>query len=172
MSQGEFLESLGVKVSCFRIADLSDAKLPRAMELVNKSNQFNTTGKRWTYQEWVNALASGMQVIAFEVEDRFTNYGLVAVALVQGDLVTQFVMSCRVVGLGIEETALSEINRRLNETGKTSVQAQYIATQSNYLCKAIFEKLGLRSNGDLWSKSAVPCIPVPTHVRIAVPLGS
>ncbi len=168
MSHEEFLGSLAVQVSCFRIADLNDASLPRAMELVNKSNQFNTTGKRWTYQEWANALGSGMQVFAFAVEDRFTSYGLVAVALVHENMLTQFAMSCRVVGLGIEETALSAINRRLNETGTTVFRAQYIATESNSLCKAILEKLGFRSNGDVWVKSAVPCIPVPGHVRIAV----
>jgi FkbH-like protein len=168
MSHEEFLESLGVQVSFFKIADLTDANLPRAMELVNKSNQFNTTGKRWTYQEWANALAGGMQVFAFEVEDRFTSYGLVAVALVQGDMVAQFAMSCRVVGMGIEETALSTINHRLNETGTTSVRAQYIATEANYLCKDILERIGFCSNGDVWAKPAMPCIPVPPHICIAV----
>ena len=58
--------------------------LPRALELINKTNQFNTTGGRWTKQECIPAVATGTRFIASDVEDRFTRYGIVGVVVVRG----------------------------------------------------------------------------------------
>ena len=43
----------------------------------------------------MSAVAEGHLFFAFEVEDKFTSYGLVGVAIVDGSSIEQFVMSCR-----------------------------------------------------------------------------
>lgn len=58
--------------------------LPRTLELIDKTNQFNTTGRRWTKQGCILAVATGTRFIASDVEDRFTRYGIVGVVVVRG----------------------------------------------------------------------------------------
>ena len=87
MSRDAFIASLDLKVSDFKILDAQDERSPRAFELVNKTNQFNTTGRRWTEAEWASHFALGGVVYAFEVEDRFSNYGLTCVAVVNGSTI-------------------------------------------------------------------------------------
>src|SRR6266853_747201 len=47
LSREDFLGSLEVGASLSEIASTNDARFARALELINKTNQFNTTGKRW-----------------------------------------------------------------------------------------------------------------------------
>ena len=51
LSREDFLASLGVRASVSEFASTADRRFPRTLELINKTNQFNTTGKRWTLQE-------------------------------------------------------------------------------------------------------------------------
>ena len=64
------------------VGNLNNAS--RALELINKTNQFNTTGRRWTKQECIPAVATGTRFIASDIEDRFTRYGIVGVVVVPG----------------------------------------------------------------------------------------
>ena len=49
--QEDFLPSLKLRMKLFRIGDVAHPGFARALELINKTNQFNTTGKRWTLGE-------------------------------------------------------------------------------------------------------------------------
>ena len=95
----EFLASLNVEVTRIAIADVAHSRYARALELINKSNQFNTTGRRWTPEEMQLLFAEGGRLETFEVRDRFTEYGLVGVAILRDGSIDQYVMSCRVIGL-------------------------------------------------------------------------
>src|SRR5438046_10604167 len=87
------------------------------MELINKTNQFNTTGKRWTQQECQAAFARGTCFYAFKVLDRFTEYGVVGVVITNGSILEQFVMSCRVVGMDVEIAVLGDLLELQDATG-------------------------------------------------------
>ena len=113
LSREEFLSSLDLKVHLTRVQGPGDFRFPRAFELLNKTNQFNTTGRRWTTEEIVHGLATGMEIYAFDVADTYTKYGLVGVVIVSGTTVEQFVMSCRVVGLDVELAVVAVLGRRL-----------------------------------------------------------
>ena len=95
MSRG-LLASLRVEVVIREIDNVAHPDFQRALELINKSNQFNTTGQRWTTQDFQRAFASAARVFDFAVQDRYTQYGIVGVVIVRGNSITQFVMSCRV----------------------------------------------------------------------------
>ena len=56
MSRDEFLSTLQVKVDTVEVASLEHASFPRVFELINKTNQFNTTGKRWSRENARNIL--------------------------------------------------------------------------------------------------------------------
>jgi FkbH-like protein len=149
MSREEFLKSLKLKVEHLIIRDTSSKEYERALELLNKTNQFNTTGRRWTQEEIARFFAEGGVFHAFKVTDRFTAYGLVGLLMVQGNCIRQFVMSCRVVGLDVEQQMLREVIDRIDAP---EITAEYEKTEKNHLCTELYLKNGfeLRAGDALW----------------------
>ena len=147
MSREEFLKSLNLKVVGHVIKSPSDQSVERACELLNKTNQFNTTGRRWTSEEIGRFFAEGGVFHAFKVTDRFTAYGLVGLLLVQGNCIRQFVMSCRVVGLDVEQQMLRSVVDRINAP---EVTAEHDKTEKNHLCTDLYAKNGFELRDGLW----------------------
>jgi predicted enzyme involved in methoxymalonyl-ACP biosynthesis len=59
LSQEEFLQSLNLRASIARVPSTSDLHMSRALELFNKTNQFNTTGERYTLEHCHRRFAAG-----------------------------------------------------------------------------------------------------------------
>ncbi len=154
LSRDDFLASLGVKINMIEINSVAHPKFARAFELLNKTNQFNTTGRRWTKEECDSAFAGGLIFHAFEVTDRFSEYGLVGCALLSGNRIEQFVMSCRVIGLDVETQVISQIADRVRESGASEVHAELIHTDANFPCREIFANSGFYKAENGWFK---PC---------------
>jgi FkbH-like protein len=163
MSRDEFLATLAITVSIHKIDSADSPYFPRAFELLNKSNQFNTTGQRWTLQDCVLAFSKKFVFYVFEVEDRFTKYGLVGVIITFEYGVEQFVMSCRVVGLDVELAVLAELMRQARQAGLFFVQARLIETDANLLCRDLFTRAGFENMSGQWVKSLgeAPAFPPP-----------
>jgi len=147
MSREEFLKSLNIKIEHLVIRHASDRNYERALELLNKTNQFNTTGRRWTPEEILRFLSKGGAIHAFKVKDKFTSYGLVSLLLVKGNCICQFVMSCRVLGLDVEQQMLQEVVDRIIAP---EVTAEYAKTEKNHLCTDLYAKNGFELQDDLW----------------------
>jgi FkbH-like protein len=152
----------------FAIEGIDHQRFPRAFELINKTNQFNTTGRRWTTQECVEAFANGSKFVAFEVEDKFTAYGLVGVIVMRPGCVDQFVMSCRVVGMEVEIAALSQIISVQRSHGADSVEAALHDTELNLLCRDLYQRCGFsEASPGKWTRWVDPLLPLPSHIEIA-----
>ncbi len=152
MSRREFLASLAIQVGMLEIRSADHPSFARAFELINKTNQFNTTGQRWTRTECAAAFSRGATFHAFEVEDRFTVYGLVGVAVTNAGCIEQFVMSCRVLGLDVEVAAVNEVALRLARDGVSRVTARLVETDANQPCRDLFEKCGFEKAAGEWVK--------------------
>ena len=168
MSRQDFLASLSLAVNLTDITDMDHPGFPRVLELINKTNQFNTTGRRWTKQECMSAVATGTRLIAFDVEDRFTEYGTAGVVVVRESHIVQLVMSCRVVGMEVETAALSEILRAIHEGGFASAHASLEETELNLLCRDVYERCGFNRQGDQWIRPLTSHLEKPSHIRITV----
>lgn len=59
MSRDEFLQMAAPVVMLRVVADTDDSRFPRAAELVNKTNQFNKTGRRRTFEDFGQFLENG-----------------------------------------------------------------------------------------------------------------
>lgn len=164
LSREEFLQTLDVQMRLFAIKSVEDPKFLRAFELINKTNQFNTTGYRWTQDACHQMFAAGHTFWAFEVGDRFTHYGLVGVLIVRDDLIEQTVMSCRVMGLEVELTAVIAVLKTLSP----AAGAKVIATESNLPCRDLYARCGLVEEGDLWHVLADHIFPSQDHIRLAL----
>jgi FkbH-like protein len=162
----DFLISLGVQVTLREIGGRAQPGFTRALELINKSNQFNTTGRRWTELEFVAALASGMRCFIFEVTDKFTSYGIVGVALWRGAHIAQFVMSCRVVGLEVEIAVIAGLLRVImSEIPVQVVTAELVETELNLLARDVWERCRFRFDGGRWSYDRSQALEAPAHIE-------
>ena len=165
-SRQEFLATLGVTVRLFEINSIDHPSVPRVFELLNKANQFNTTGRRWTREESSSALERGCIFFAFEVADKFTSYGLVGVAVVDGRSIEQFVMSCRVLGLDVEIAAVAGIARRILRGEQHELIGQLIATDANTPCRDFFKRCGFENDAGRWIKRTGVVMEEPRHVAV------
>lgn len=172
MSRNEFLESLNCEVNFITINSTDQAEFGRVLELTNKTNQFNTTGKRWSFEDVSNFLNDDGKLVAFRVKDKFTDYGLVGVLYIKDTEIVQYVMSCRVLGMEIEEFAVAEAVRLLRSEHKTPIDitAQIIETVDNTPCRKVYLHAGFReidSNNNikkfLLDNDEFPMIPL--HIR-------
>jgi FkbH-like protein len=165
LSRSDFLAGLQLRAKFFLVEGRDDARFPRMMELLNKTNQFNTTGRRWTVHELEGMCRSGAVLVA-EAADRHAEYGLVLVALASGAVIEQVVMSCRVIGLDVEIAALSWLSEALLRR-HPQVFARARDTDANLLSRDLFKKCGwVRDGGDWRTDSACAA---PDHLHLSLP---
>ncbi len=145
-SREEFLGSLGIVCTFVPVAE---APLSRAVQLLGKTNQFNLTTRRHGTGE-VEHFAQGGIAIAVRVRDRFGDAGVVGLALcrVEGELCTidSLLLSCRVIGRGIESATLAEIAARAWSRGARHLLGEYRPTSKNSLCANFYPDQGFRSH--------------------------
>lgn len=139
LSEEDYLRDLRVTIRVENVDGLDHRKFRRSFELLNKTNQFNTTGRRWSEQDLAEYLDDGGSLLSAEVSDRLTDYGLTAVVLHRDGECSQIVMSCRVFGLRVEFAVFNELLKL--EAG--SVAVLFRDTGKNALCRKFLEKLGL-----------------------------
>jgi FkbH-like protein len=147
-SVDDFLASLDMAVEHGAVDETSVA---RVAQLINKTNQFNLTTRRYT-EEQVRAMAKSPDWWChwFRLADRFGDYGLVGVMMAQisGDAwrVDTWLMSCRVLGRCMEQFMASVLLRAARDHGASHVVGQFIATEKNALVKDLYLQMGFASD--------------------------
>lgn len=167
LSREDFLKSLDCRIQWSNIASSDDKSFSRVFELVNKTNQFNTNGKRWTSDDYRRHWDGGGRIFAFDVKDKYSEYGLVGVIFTEHGAIKQYVMSCRVLGMDIEIAAIMRtiIALRDHESGM-SIAAHVVETSSNMPCRDVYARAGFQSVGDgrfIFAGDALPTLP--GHIR-------
>ncbi len=165
----DFLKGLEIKVFLSR---MRESEIARVAQLINKTNQFNLTTIRRTQSEVQGLMASDViDVYTMKVSDKFGDYGLVGVCIVQriGDeaSIDTFLMSCRVLGKGVESAFLSGLLLHQKKYGITAVKGQYIATPKNKLVEDFYQKHGFEMRGDRrFTYSLQEEIKIPEHLEV------
>ena len=143
MSREDFLRDLEARVTISVVMAETDPRFARCLELINK------TGERLGFAGMVAWFADGGRLYAFEVEDRYTNYGLVGAIRIQDGCFQQFAMSCRVLGLDIEDSAIRYVMRQERMTSGTfGFTAQVRETQANRVCRDVYARCGFGPSSD------------------------
>jgi len=169
LTHEEFLQSLQLRVSLSVVRDANDLRLGRALELFNKTNQFNTTGERYRLEQFHQFFTAGHELHVVQAEDRFTPYGLIGAAWVQRNCINHVVMSCRALGLGIEEALLAGIAQRLAGQNAPDMAGILRITEANTACRQFFSRHGFRQQPNdpaLWSRSLSVPFEFPTHISV------
>ncbi len=174
----EFLGQLHLEAEA---EGVNKGNVTRITQLVNKTNQFNVTTKRYTEAQ-VQALADDPRgwTAAFRLADRMGSYGLIGVIFCKaheaaGGLewhVDSWLMSCRVLGRQMEKFMFDRMIEAAMELGVKRIIGQYIPTQKNSLVKDLFDNFGFdrtdeSREGNVTYELKVPAVfePTATHVR-------
>ncbi len=173
-SQDEYLASLGMRLE---IRENERPAARRVAELTQKTNQFNLTTIRHSEGEILNLMNSpGSAVYSLHLSDKFGDSGLTGVLIIllgnEEANVESFLLSCRILGRGVEFAAWPPVLERVQRKGVRKVRAEYRPTAKNVQTSEFFDRLGLallhEENGhkhyeaDLsnLSVTAPPCIEV------------
>jgi len=122
--------------------------LQRTVQLINKTNQFNLTTRRYSEEEVLAVIddprAFGLQL---RLTDRFGDNGIIAIVIgrmaVSDDLVIDtWLMSCRVLGRQVEPTTLNLLAAAAKRLGARRLIGEYIPTAKNGMVKEHYPKLG------------------------------
>jgi FkbH-like protein len=131
--------------------------LQRIVQLINKSNQFNLTTRRYTDEDIIAVMADpdafGLQL---RLTDRFGDNGIIAIVIGRLQLghapgaeaggkdlyVDTWLMSCRVLGRQVEPTTMNLIAQQAAKLGARRVVGDYIPTKKNAMVKDHYARLG------------------------------
>jgi FkbH-like protein len=153
-----WLKDLHLQAALHLIKDTRAPTFARAFELMNKTNQFNTTGQRWSVAEMEAFFKAGGQCLAASLKDKTIDNGLIGVALVRAGEIVQVVLSCRVFGLGVE-IVLGAAAMGLALTKVDKVKGKIVETGRNLSCRNYYDDLGFLNTNDGYFGSAIPQSP-------------
>ena len=122
--------------------------LQRIVQLINKSNQFNLTTRRYTDEDVIAVMADpdafGMQL---RLLDRFGDNGVIAIIIgrlqeTKDLLIDTWLMSCRVLGRQVEPTTLNLIAEQARKLGARRIVGEYVPTKKNGMVRDHYARLG------------------------------
>ena len=141
----EYLQNLEMKLTWRRFDTIG---LQRIVQLINKTNQFNCTTRRYTEEE-VRRIMSDQCSIGLQLRliDKLGDNGIIAIVIGKlGDdgefLIDTWLMSCRVIGRQVEQATLNIIVWQAEQLGARHLIGEYLRTAKNKMVADHFEKLG------------------------------
>ncbi|HEX4004997.1 MAG TPA: HAD-IIIC family phosphatase [Acidobacteriaceae bacterium] len=174
---GEFLASLEMTAE---IAPFSPIYLERITQLINKTNQFNLTTRRYTSTE-VEAVAANPAAVTLygRLADKFGDNGLVTALIghttghtLQLDL---WLMSCRVLNREMELAMFDALLEQCRAKGIERITGIYVPSKKNGMVADHYPRLGFvnagepSEGGQQWHFDVPPTSPArPRHIRCAV----
>jgi FkbH-like protein len=132
-----------------RIGPVEPSSLERTVQLIQRSNQFNLTTRRYSAGDLTEMLEHPSCITAtVHLRDRFGDNGLISVVLSkvnQDSLeIDTWLMSCRVLKRGVEQCLLNHLCATAKELGLRRIRGEYIPTHKNKLVSSHYEGLGFQ----------------------------
>jgi FkbH-like protein len=150
-ASGEFFQSLNLQA---RITPLSATSVGRALQMLERTNQFNLTTRRHSLADLQRMMAiEGSILLCLSLSDRFGDQGIVglAIALPQPSssskaclAIDSFLLSCRALGRGAEAALFVSLARRAASRGYSMLRATFVPTEKNLPCKDFFEAMQMQ----------------------------
>ena len=148
LSKEDFLKGLSMKAVIYKNNGLM---LDRSAQLTQRTNQFNLRAKRYGAEELAGFAADkNCRVWNLELIDKFGTNGVVGlmIARINDDLsesfLDTFLMSCRVIGRGVEKAFMNYAASALKNIGVREIVGEYLPIGKNRLVKDIYAQLGFR----------------------------
>ncbi|MEE3627819.1 HAD-IIIC family phosphatase [Nitrospirillum sp. BR 11752] len=141
---GAYLRSLNMKLLWGQIDIVN---LQRSVQLINKTNQFNLTTRRYSEDE-VQRMLNDPRYFGIQLRliDSFGDNGIISVIIgCKNDLdvrIDTWLMSCRVLGRGVERATLNVVADLAIGLGAKRLIGEYIPTVKNSMVADHYRNLG------------------------------
>ena len=128
------------------IGPVSSANRARVAQLINKSNQYNLTTRRYTEAQVADMeTRPDKLMLQARLEDRFGDNGIISIVIVdrkgrEWDIDT-WLMSCRVLGRRVENAVLKTIADYARAQGATALTGSYIPSAKNQMVEDHYQRL-------------------------------
>jgi FkbH-like protein len=142
----DFLRSLEMRI---RFAPFDSSGRKRITQLINKTNQFNVTTRRYTEQQ-VEAMeqAADRYTLQVSISDKFGDSGMISVVICTTEAsrwtIDSWLMSCRVLNRRVEEAVCNRIVGDARRAGVAEIVGQIIPTERNGIVRDLYQRLGFR----------------------------
>lgn len=154
----EYLKSLQMKGY---FSSINEGNIQRVTQLINKTNQFNLTTKRFSIEE-VEAFVADDNTFSIcgRLEDKYGDNGIVTILMATQDgtkaNIDLWLMSCRVFKRELELSMFDRLCEVAKKRGILTLEGRYSRTAKNGLVATFYESLGFeRISGDddnsIWS---------------------
>ena len=170
----EFLADLKMK---FHLGPAKEEDLKRAEELTVRTNQLNSTGVTYSYEELAELRRSPDHLlIVASLDDRYGTYGKIGLALVEKGsevwTLRLLLMSCRVISRGVGTILLSHLLNLAKKAGARFL-GEFKSTDRNRMMQITFRFAGFREierRGEIavYENDLDSIQPFPDYVEIVV----
>lgn len=166
----DFYRTLKIEIS---IQALSDGNFSRASQLINKTNQFNTTTMKYSLQELESINSSPdklVRVIGYKDKmSSFENMGLFILRKEDKSIIIEsLLLSCRILERGVEQAALSWIYNYAKSQAMKSIVGKVVVSPRNTPAQDVYKKNGFRFDkvSSSWDRSLTSKIVAPVWTRL------
>ena len=166
----DFLEQLDIQV---KMKKTSEFLIPRISQLTLKTNQFNLTTKRYQEEEIRNFANNDKFIVGCaQVLDKFGDNGITGVYIINKEdkvwNIDTFLLSCRIMGRGVENGILSQILIDAKNNGIEEIRANFIPTKKNKPAENFLSDFGFEKNDDYWIYKLNNEIKLPKHLKVEI----
>jgi len=142
--------------------------LARIVQLINKTNQFNLTTRRYTEPEVERSMQQpAMLTLQLRLTDRFGDNGIISILIGEMNddathptlVMDTWLMSCRVLGRQVEEATLNLLAEQAGAMGARAIEGVYLPTKKNGMVREHYARLGfekIEENADGSSRWRLP----------------
>ena len=166
----DFLKELDITV---KLKKSNEFLIPRISQLTLKTNQFNLTTRRYQ-EEQIRSITNNanFSVGCAQVLDKFGDNGITGVYIIKKHetfwFIDTFLLSCRIMGRGIENAILSQILKDAKANGVEIIKAKFIPTQKNKPAETFLSDYGFIKQDEFWVYKLDNDIKSPHHLKVEV----
>lgn len=140
-----FLKSLGLRLT---LSAVREGDLERAEELTLRTNQLNSTGITYGYEELRGFIDSPRHVfLSAELTDKFGSYGKIGLMLAERTesalIIRLLLMSCRVMNRGIGSALIVHLSKIAASRG-LELLADFVSTGRNRIMYVTYKMMGFK----------------------------
>jgi len=166
----EFLKQLDITV---KIKKSNKFLIPRISQLTLKTNQFNLTTKRYQEEEIRNlSKDDNYEVGCAQVIDKFGDNGITGAFIINKKenvwILDTFLLSCRIMGRGVEDAILSEILKEAKSKKVDKIKAEFIPTEKNKPAENFLSNFGFKKQDKFWIYKLNSDIKSPNHLKVEI----
>jgi FkbH-like protein len=170
----EFLATLNMN---FTISSAKEEDLQRAEELTLRTNQLNTTGYTYSYDELNHFRQSeNHKLLIASLEDKYGSYGKIGLVLIECQVeiwtIKLLLMSCRVMSRGVGTIMMNHI-MSLAQSNNVRLLAEFVSNNRNRMMYISYKFAGFKEvekNCDsiIFENDLTRIQPAPSYVNFKV----